>query len=354
MTTYYVGIGGNDGNNGTSWATRKLTLNGAEDIPVAAGDTVYVGPGTYREQLTCDTDGSSGNPITYIGDYTGEHTDGVGGIVRITGSDDDLTTARSYCIHATNDDYRTFRGLTLDIASEALIAVGGDNQIIEDCVFQGLTGVYEAIWCVYDTTDNMTVRNCLFMNTHYGINIWQDNDDAGHTIENCVFIGNVRSIFFDTASGGNTVKNCTIIGGYIGIFLDDALNAGQTNNVNNCLIAACQYGMYSDTVGDLVEDYNNFIGNTNDRNNVDVGTNSVSYPILFDTRWFHELINGGRLITPFDLASYSQIINVAGTSPTSTDMRGTGTLGAQREWGALEYDSTLFKKWVNRGMMGCG
>ena len=46
---YYVGPGGNDGNNGTSWALRKLTLNGAEDIPVVPGDVVWVGPGVYRE-----------------------------------------------------------------------------------------------------------------------------------------------------------------------------------------------------------------------------------------------------------------------------------------------------------------
>ena len=45
MTVYYVGAGGNNSNAGTSWALRKATLTGAEDIPVAAGDTVIVGPG---------------------------------------------------------------------------------------------------------------------------------------------------------------------------------------------------------------------------------------------------------------------------------------------------------------------
>jgi len=71
MTIYYVGPGGNDANNGLSWANRKLTLNGAEDVPVAAGDTVYVGPGVYREGLVLDVDGSVGNIITYIADVTG-------------------------------------------------------------------------------------------------------------------------------------------------------------------------------------------------------------------------------------------------------------------------------------------
>ena len=46
-----------------------------------------------------------------------------------------------------------------------------------------------------------------------------------------------------------------------------------------------------------------------------------------------------KLITPFDLSSDSQLIDVAGTSPTATDIRGEA--GTVREWGALEYDSAL-------------
>ena len=60
MVDRYVGIGGNDGNSGLTWALRKLTLNGAEDTPVVAGDTVYVGPGVYRERLIVDVSGGAG------------------------------------------------------------------------------------------------------------------------------------------------------------------------------------------------------------------------------------------------------------------------------------------------------
>jgi len=48
-----------------------------------------------------------------------------------------------------------------------------------------------------------------------------------------------------------------------------------------------------------------------------------------------------KLVTPFDLSADSQLINVAGTSPSTTDMRGTAVIGAERELGALEYDDTL-------------
>ena len=117
MTIRYVGIGGNDANSGLTWALRKLTLNGVEDTPVQAGDTVYIGAGTYREQSTVDVSGAAGSPITYIGDYDGSHTDGIGGVVRLTGSDDDLTAARNYSITAASKNYRTFEGIHLDLSS---------------------------------------------------------------------------------------------------------------------------------------------------------------------------------------------------------------------------------------------
>ena len=49
MSVYYVGPGGNDSNPGQNWSNRLLTLNGAEDLPLQPGDTVYVGPGIYGE-----------------------------------------------------------------------------------------------------------------------------------------------------------------------------------------------------------------------------------------------------------------------------------------------------------------
>ena len=50
---------------------------------------------------------------------------------------------------------------------------------------------------------------------------------------------------------------------------------------------------------------------------------------------------GSKPISPFDLSSYSQLVNMAGTTPTTKDARGATVLGAQREWGALEYNSAL-------------
>lgn len=329
MTTYYVGIGGDDGNAGTSWAARKLTLNGAEDIPVAAGDTVYVGPGTYRELLTVDVSGSSGSPITYIGDYKGSNTDGVGGVVRITGSDDDITATRDYCIYAYGSGtrtYREFEGFCLDTAS--LYSVSW---------FRANDGVYfRNCWIeyVYASEERINLQSCFIGNYRYFT-----TRTNNHVIENCVFIGDGRadSVAIQTQNcTGTIIKNCLVMNYVTGI----ASNNGDISAYNN-IILNCGTGLTKSGTGTFTEDYNNIYLCSTDRVNVSVGANSISYPPLFDTRWFFELVHGGKMLSAFDLASYSELVDVAGTSPTTTDMRGTSAIGGVRELGALEYDSTL-------------
>jgi len=339
MATYYVGTGGNNSNAGTSWAQRKLTLNGAEDIPVQAGDTVYVGAGTYREKLTCDVSGSSGSPISYIGDYDGSHTDGTGGVVRITASDDDKVTSRNICIDMNGKNYRTFNGFTLDGAGSiyAIIWIASadvDHLTVQNCAIESAV---PGILC-YSTTakvTNLLVDKVLFhgSGTAYADNVASDN--SGNVFQNCIYIGS--GVFVNTRAGGTIVRNCLGFSGYNFVTVG-ALNSGQTVTVNNCIMHDYRhYALIAATLGHLVEDYNICPS----RNNVAVGAHSKNEFRLFDTRWFHEMLNGGSMLTPFDLASYSKLINVAGTSPTTADMRGTAKIGTEREWGALEYDSTL-------------
>src|SRR5258708_2923488 len=114
MATYYVGSGGADSNAGTSWAQRVLTC-GKAATSVAAGDTVYITPGTYRELLTISTSGTNGNVISWVGDYLGINTDGVGGIVRLTGAaSNDQSASRANCITATTKTFNNFTGFLFD------------------------------------------------------------------------------------------------------------------------------------------------------------------------------------------------------------------------------------------------
>lgn len=347
MTIRYCGPGGNDASDGLSYANRKLTLNGLEDSPVAAGDVCYISPGTYRELLTCDVSGSSGSPITYIGDYTGANTDGIGGLVRITGSDNDIVGARNGCISVGAKNFRTFRGFSFDTptANNPCVRIeGGTDSIIDECSFVDHS---YGIYINGSTQARMLVSNCFF----YGgakstIEIIHSAtvDNSAHVISNCIFVGGAAttsSAIAITRVGGITIKNINIISSYFGIYVAAVPAAGQTITVNNSTLIGCRYAFYSASTGFIVENYNNLSNNGTDRTNVDVGANSLAYCLMYDTRWFFEMVNGGNLVSPFDLASYSQLINVAGTSPTAADMRGTTVQGTQREWGALEYDSTL-------------
>ena len=180
---------------------RKLTLNGAEDIPVAAGDTVFVGPGVYREKLSIDVSGILGSPITYVADTSGENTDSVGGIVRVTGSDNDQSAARGSCIkdEGVQRNYRTFRGFQFDTTSATMIDANNacTNWIIEDCTFENganqigiyVNGANQSDW---------TIRRCTFhgpsaRSSSYAIRFNHNIDlsNIGHTIENCRIEGSI-------------------------------------------------------------------------------------------------------------------------------------------------------------------
>jgi parallel beta-helix repeat protein len=54
---------------------------------MSAGDTVYVGPGLYREQVTVMNDGTPEGRLAFIADTTGQHTGDPPGVVIITGAD---------------------------------------------------------------------------------------------------------------------------------------------------------------------------------------------------------------------------------------------------------------------------
>ncbi len=347
MATIYVGPTSAGAADGTSWANRYGSLNAAEDRPVAAGDTVYVGAGTYRETLTVDVSGSAGSPITYIGDYTGANTDGVGGVVRITGSDNDQTAVRNRGIDANAKHYRTFRGFVLDTvgggtAPFALVhGTSCTDWVVEQC-YLGLSASV-GIDCNGAGQLRWTIQNCyVFLGQQIGIYLNHSGavNNTAHVIQNCVFPGGYIAIY-PKGIGGATVRNSFIGPHGLDGILANELAAGQTTTVNNSFVWGCDNGLRASTAGQLTENYNCLFGNKTARVNVTTGANSVAYPPFFDTRWFFELVGGGNMLTPFDLASYSQLVNLAGTSPTTTDMRGTSVIGAQREWGPLEYDPAL-------------
>lgn len=348
MATRYVdGISGNNSWDGSSpvfvsgTTGPKATLNGTEDIPVAAGDLVHVRPATYRETLTVDVSGSSGNPIEYRGDYAGLIWPNPGrNVARITGSDNDQSTTRTNCITATSKDYRIFKGFVLDGSTGRIItATTCSNWIIDSCYFTPGTNIL----CDFIGTGTQnTIQNCFLLGyANAGLLQFTHSStvsSAGHLVQNCIFLGGTAGVQ-SVRVGGFTVKNSIFIRPSAGVVVSTALAGGQTITVNDCIIFGCGTGLNATAVGEITEDYNNLYACGTNRTNTNAGANSNTYLFVLDARWFFEqAVLNRRVLTPFDLASYSQLINVAGTSPSSTDLRGNSQIGSQREWGALEYD----------------
>lgn len=356
MSVYYAGVGGNDGNAGTSWGARKLTIQAAVNLATTAGDTVYVGPGTYRETVTMGTSGSAGNVISLIGDYTGANTSGTKGVVRITGSNDDLTGTRLQCIVISSKNYITITGFICDGAANENIGITTGTYITVDGCFVDANGVnnYVGIW-VQGASNNITISRCYIKSGERGVGLdfrhSANVDNAANVVKNCIFSGAIETFACLNVQkvGGITVSNCSFSHGLYGVRITTAVTAGQTVTVNNCLFRSQNVALFAvANDGTLVENYNNITDVGAARTNVTAGANSVARMSLFDTRWFFEMVNGGRLVTPFDLASYSTLVEYnSGTGAPATDLRGASVVGTYREWGALEYDA-------NYGISGKG
>jgi hypothetical protein len=140
-TTYFVRKSGSDSRNGRSPANAFHTIGKAVSVAVA-GDTIYVGAGTYYENPSTSRDGTSTNPIQLIADKTGAQT-GDSGMVRIRGS---LTVTGD---HYHIKDFRFEGSADLVILRDNVGArlqgseiVGGENGlflrntncIIENCI----------------------------------------------------------------------------------------------------------------------------------------------------------------------------------------------------------------------------
>lgn len=343
MTVRYVGPGGSDANSGLTWALRKLTLNGVEDTPVVAGDIVHVAPGVYRELLTVDVSGSAGNPVEYISDVSGRNTDGVGGVVRITGSDNDIAAVRANCIGAGSKNYRTFVGFSFDITSNLELALSAScsNWIMQDCYFAGLDANVSNVQ-IGGTGTSHIFRRCVFAGARSSGLIFTHTsvvDNAGHLVENCLFFAAIVAGVQIVRIGGITVRNCAFLQCVnAGVRVSTALTVGQTIVVNNCIFAWCTTAISATVTGEIIEDYNTIWGSATARSNVAAGANSQVYPPLFNP----QLLLAGLLLPNmplFGLSEWSPLRRIVGSGVAADDLYGITrpATAAKNSWGPLQF-----------------
>jgi hypothetical protein len=118
--TYYVRKTGNDGNSGTATNQAWLTIDKAA-ATVVAGDVVYVGAGTYTEEVKPTNDGTSTNWIRFIADTSGTHTGDAGtvliwgdGATALTLDDDDYYEWNGFKFTAERVKIRRRHGVSAD------------------------------------------------------------------------------------------------------------------------------------------------------------------------------------------------------------------------------------------------
>jgi hypothetical protein len=287
MATYYVAPYGSNSNNGTStttpWATPAFALGVASGTNpgLAAGDTVWIAPGTYRGTITYGgASGTSGNTVKIYGDptFTRNWTSGSVGAVRITNYIVDTTNPTAAVTMTVTADYIDIQDLYINGYTTAVVASGGvlkmtgGNLSVLRCVITSNTestnsglvfilpdgknnisinrcSIYSA-YCIFVTVNTQTTAPhnanisiidsiCLYENVGGFISGATANQFTGISSYNSMYLGNGQAAFVFTnpaiASGtSNIFRNNVFTGGTgRGIWNNNAstMTVTQTNNV---------------------------------------------------------------------------------------------------------------------------
>ena len=227
MATYYVRPDGNDGNAGTGSATNQAwrTIQKALGATgIGSGDTLYIAPGLYGEQITIGGTYSTTTSIT--GDPTASQFSGLtAGRVQI-GAFTNLGNAPIYTgntISATSKNNLYFSNI------EFLLSCGNNfgnagvafstsvNITFDKCVFQQCNTATHHLLNISPPTStalNLTVKNCVFSaaNSAGGYHIVMNGQSAaGDTtsITNSIFMHGVTSVY--SANTICSITNCTFL-----------------------------------------------------------------------------------------------------------------------------------------------
>lgn len=274
--------------------------------------------------------------IRYIGDEDGQLTDGIGGRIRITGSDDDLTIARNSCLTNSAKSYRTFRNLYFGETSGTVIINTGDHIVIENCcVYRAPSGINNsgagALHNSYrkNRIEQMTATGMIFTHT-------ATVDNCGCVVENTLFLSIVSNAISCTRVGGIMVRNISSPGCRMAQVATASPATGQNGiSIYNSLGSATATAFAALVTTDIFENYNGVDNYTTPRVNTNTGANSQIYPMLMDSPL---LSLGIHNPIPGMLSPLSAYIALASFLPAITDLYGT-IRPATPSWGCVQYEA---------------
>jgi parallel beta helix pectate lyase-like protein len=199
--TYYVRKSGKKKNSGTSPSDAWKKIESAADVMVA-GDTVYVGAGTYNERVRPANDGTSGNPIRYVADTDGSMTGDAGDVVMSRNSQRPL--------EVDGDNYIHVVGFRITGNGDAVRWSNSTGGLLQDCEIScGGNGV------TINTNATLTILDCTVReNGGYGVLVGFALWGTDVVISGCTFNNNgnaaIGSLFVFLGEVTATVKNCLI------------------------------------------------------------------------------------------------------------------------------------------------
>jgi hypothetical protein len=244
MATYYVRTDGSDANSGLgsttalAWRTVQKAL-GATGI--SSGDTVYIAPGTYTENITIG--GTYSATTSVIGDVFCTQFSGLNsGLVKISSYTDERLAPSSTAnlFNATSKAYLSFDSLYFQGGT------GGNNYVINcvtcnnftwtRCIFQqnvnfaGQNGSSFYWTTTAATASNLKLRRCVFVGHTYTPQIGGSNVADTFEMNDCLVMSNTNSII---ANIQGVISNCTF---YRTPVLMTVGNASFPLKMRNCLI----------------------------------------------------------------------------------------------------------------------
>ena len=337
MSIFYVRKSGNDSNAGTSPAAAWLTIGKALGASgISSGDTVYIGPGVYREQVTVAMTSATAETFV-IGDVTGAYTGDAPGEIRLTNYLTNDTTAPTdgTLFDFNGRDYLTISNLvfqstilsTANLMMVKLTTASSSNITLRDCSFfmNEVSGNSSCsvvkMTLPANVNSNILIERCIFYTSGCADGVFVSltlpaaaDYDAGVNIKNCVFIGDLLAAAVSVAAtgvdvgfkaGGAIVRNCSIFYASLGVTTGSFISTSIPCYAYNNIVLHSGLGgaaLDAQTSGQLIENYN-LLYSSFPHSNVTPGTDSVydsSYAPLFHTgqesQW-------GADIRPFGMPS---------------------------------------------------
>ena len=231
-TIYYVRKTGNDSNSGVTAASAYLTVGKAMSV-AAAGDTVYIGKGTYTEKLTTSRAGTASAKILFVADTKGVYTgDAAGSVVFQYSSGTALSV-----LHGNIE----FSGMYVQGSTSGVTSL--------DVSGATTTGVaFRSGFIRYGTVNTVTVRNgadlLLDACTLTGATSRNNgpitvSGSSTLTAQLCTFGANYSGTMLNlTTTGAVVVDRCTFQSAK-GWCID---SAGSTLHVKSCLLRTAASG----------------------------------------------------------------------------------------------------------------